>query len=357
MSNENKLDMQGYYKEVDELVYSDEMNAIPVQKMNANAIPGTWAMDNKIQPFIHTNPSMMTFSEAENSTEEDSANHGDYDGTGEEIPEAVGINKFYHYPTKQGHLEVLNPTIMEYVSVPAEDRINGQKPSQIHNSIEMMVAAATMSAKIDSGNISAYYEPSMTRVDKHQNKMDNYYVTANPIHYQPSSPPSGYFPASITEQISYSKNAKPSKHFKKTVTPKKTIDMEELNQISEKLVITKNNEESTMIYAVVNSLSNQNINSSNYLKCNGGVCLKGYPYDTSKDAYIVSGCHTSFLGTIPFSLVATIPSTGEWSTSIPIPKDLIKNNISPNSLKLLEDIENNFPADHFSIQFVQMIKE
>lgn len=130
-------------------------------------------------------------------------------------------------------------------------------------------------------------------------------------------------------------------------------DLQTIQELRDNLEI-KFEPSNTLLYVVVIA-KNEKLNSKRKIKCAGATAIKGYVYDAGSDCYIVECCHVSELGVVDQIAYLSVPNTGNWRISIPLPNSVLEKCLNNQQRKIVKDIQNNFPSSGYCINYVQMI--
>lgn len=132
-----------------------------------------------------------------------------------------------------------------------------------------------------------------------------------------------------------------------------TEDREDFDDLRNSLVINKV-ADTTILYAIVVDKENDGGNIPQSVPCQNGVGFGGYVYDRANDAYLVNCVTFVSLASLPFGFVVSLPQLANWRVSLPTPVGVIHRHLSPQQRGIVEDLEKQFPAPRFEVQYIQM---
>lgn len=98
-----------------------------------------------------------------------------------------------------------------------------------------------------------------------------------------------------------------------------------------------------------------NCNFLNKIRCEKGIPITGYVYDSQSDSYLVDCADYFHLGYIPVSFVIKIKELDFWETKIPVPENVLEKYLTSLQKKELNNFKKMFNSDVYKIQLIQMI--
>lgn len=112
---------------------------------------------------------------------------------------------------------------------------------------------------------------------------------------------------------------------------------------------------STYVIAIASDVLEQNNNIVNKIKCEIGLPVSGYVYDSQNDIYCIKCLDFIRLGFIPVAFCLKALNDEMWKIPIPVPEKVIKTQLNKKQKKDLDIFKKNFKPKQVKISFVQLV--